>query len=97
VRLAVLTNFVNLAGGNQQWYMSAAHPLSNIQQELLKLYSSDIAEADLLHIKRYLAKYFAFKAIGEADEIWDKKGYTNETMDQWLNEDKTPYGTKDSH
>jgi hypothetical protein len=43
--------------------MSAARPLSNIQQELLKLYSSDIGEADLLHIKKYLANYFAGKAI----------------------------------
>ncbi len=77
--------------------MSAAHPLSNIQQELLKLYSSDIAEADLLHIKRYLSKYFAFKAISEADEIWDQKNYSNETMNQWLNEDEAPYGNKDSH
>jgi len=76
--------------------MSAAHPLSNLQQELLKLYSSDIPEADLLHIKRYLAKYFAFKAIGEADQIWDEKGYTNETMNQWVNEDRATYGTKDS-
>jgi len=74
--------------------MSAAHPLSNIQQELLKLYSSDIPEADLLHIKRYLAKYFAFKAIGEADEVWDQKGYTNDTMNQWLNEDKACYETR---
>jgi hypothetical protein len=49
-----------------------------------------------LHIKRYLARYFAFKAIDEADQIWDQKGYTNETMDQWLNEDKAPYGNKDS-
>jgi hypothetical protein len=77
--------------------MSAAHPLSNLQQELLKLYSSDISEADLLHIKRYLAKYFAFKAIGEADQIWDEKGYTNDTMNQWLNEDETPYGNKDGN
>jgi hypothetical protein len=77
--------------------MSAATPLSNIQQELLKLYSSDIADSDLLHIKQYLAKYFAFKAIGEADRIWDEKGYTNETMNQWLNEDEAPYGDKDSH
>ena len=68
--------------------MPAARPLSNLQQELLKLYSFDIPEADLLHIKRYLAKYFAFKAIGEADKAWDEKGYTNETMDQWLNEDE---------
>ena len=76
--------------------MSAAHSLSNIQQELLKLYSSDIPEGDLLHIKRYLAKYFASKAIDEADAIWDQKGYTNETMDQWLNEDKGSYGNKNS-
>jgi hypothetical protein len=67
--------------------MSAARPLSNIQQELLKLYSSDIGEADLLHIKRYLANYFADKSIQEADKIWDEKGYTNDTMNQWLKED----------
>lgn len=68
--------------------MSAAHPLSNLQQELLKLYAANVEDADLLHIKRYLAKYFAEKAIKEADKIWDEKGYTNDTMDQWLNEDE---------
>ena len=67
----------------------AATSLSNIQQELLKLYSSDIAEADLLNIKRYLAKYFAAKAINEADARWDEQGYSNDTMDSWLNEDMT--------
>ena len=77
--------------------MSAARPLSNIQQELLKLYSADIAESDLLHIKRYLASYFADKAIKGADKIWDEKGYTNDTMNQWLKEDPTDYGNKDSH
>lgn len=74
----------------------AGRPLSNLQLELLKLYSSDISEADLLHIKHYLARYFAFKAIGDADKVWDEKGYTDETMDQWLNEDEAPYGNKDS-
>lgn len=77
--------------------MSVARPLSNLQLELLKLYSSNISEEDLLHIKHYLARYFALKAIGEADKVWDEKGYTNDTMDQWLNEDDTPYGNKDSH
>jgi hypothetical protein len=77
--------------------MSAAHPLSNLQQELLKLYSSDIPEADLLHIKRYLAKYFAFKAIGEADQIWEEKGFTSDTMNRWLKEDKESYGNKDAN
>ena len=68
--------------------MSAARPLSNIQQELLKLYLSNMGEADLLHIKKYLANYFADKAIQEADKIWDEKSYTNDTMNQWLKEDQ---------
>jgi hypothetical protein len=76
--------------------MSAAHPLSNLQQELLKIYSSDISEADLKHIKNYLARYFAGKAISEADNVWEQKGYSNELMDQWLKEGDTNYGTKDS-
>lgn len=38
------------------------HPLSNLQQELLRLYASNIAEADLLHIKTCLAVYFAQKS-----------------------------------
>jgi hypothetical protein len=67
--------------------MSAAQPLSNIQQELLKLYSSNIPDADLVNIKRFLARYFASKAIDEADKIWDQKGYDNETINKWLNED----------
>ena len=72
--------------------MTRTAPSSNIQQELLKLYSSVIYEADLLHIKKYLARYFADKAIKKADEIWEAKKYTNETMKQWLNEDETTYG-----
>jgi len=69
--------------------MSAAPSLSNIQQELIKLYSSNVPDADLLNIKRYLAKYFASKAINEADRIWEQKGYNNDTMNKWLNEDNT--------
>ncbi len=76
--------------------MSAARPLSNLQQELIKLYASDIPETDLLHIKRYLAGYFAGRAIKEADDIWDKKGYSDDTMNQWLNEDNPGYGNKNS-
>jgi hypothetical protein len=72
--------------------MQQIQSLSNLQQELLKLYSSDIEDADLLHIKKYLAAYFADKAIKEADKIWDDKNYTHETMDQWLNEDDATYG-----
>lgn len=67
--------------------MSASSiPLSNIQLELLKLYSSNISEADLLEIKRYLAKFFMKKAIEAADKTWDEKGYSDELMQEWLEE-----------
>ncbi len=84
---------VSLSGKNLK-VCPTARPLSNLQLELLKLYSSNVSVADLLHIKHYLARYFAFKAIGEADKLWDEKGYTNDTMDQWLNEDDSSYGNK---
>ncbi len=64
----------------------SADSLSNIQLELLKLYSFNISDADLLNIKRYLAKYFAAKAIDDADRIWEENGYSIETMNKWLNE-----------
>ncbi|MCI4648334.1 hypothetical protein [Phaeodactylibacter sp.] len=62
-------------------------PLSNLQIELLQLYSQDVSDEDLIAIKRMLARYFADKASDEMDKLWTEKGWTNETMDNWL-EDK---------
>ena len=64
-------------------------PMSNLQQEILKIYSHNLPEEQLLEIKNLLAQYFAKKAIDEADKIWDEKGYTNELMDEWLNKKKS--------
>ena len=61
-------------------------PLSNLQQEILKIYSHNLPDEQLLDVKRILAKYFLYKALDEADKIWDERGYTNELMDEWLNE-----------
>lgn len=55
-----------------------AQPLSNVQLELLKLYSTNLSEEDLVELKRTLARYFAQKAIKEADKIWEEKGLSNE-------------------
>ncbi len=60
--------------------------LSNIQLELLKLYSTDIKEEELLEIKSYIANFFSKKAVQEADKLWDENSLTNEDMDRWLNE-----------
>ena len=71
--------------------MPSTQPLSNLQQELLKLYASNINDDDLENIRLYLANYFANKAIKEADGIWDAKGYNNQIMEQWLNEPEELY------
>lgn len=58
--------------------------LSNIQMELLKLYSRNIPDEELLEVKKILAEYFSRKAIAEADVIWNKKNYSDEKMDNLL-------------
>jgi len=67
-------------------------PLNPAQLEILKLFSRDLAEEDLLAIKRLIVKYLAEKASRMADEIWQEKGWTNEDMDELSHTHlRTPY------
>lgn len=61
-----------------------SQPLTNLQLELLKLYSLDLPEESLLDIKRLIARYFADKATDEMDRLWEEKSWSNETMEEWL-------------
>ncbi len=65
--------------------MIHARPLSNVQEELLKLYSSNLTEQELKELKIVLAKYFADKAVKEADRVWEEKDLNNSKLDDWLN------------
>ena len=60
--------------------------LTNLQLELIKLFSYNLNTNQLLEVKDLLAKYFADKATQEMDKIWEEKKLTNETMDSWLKE-----------
>lgn len=62
-------------------------PLSNLQIELLQLYSQNVSEEDLVVIKRLLARYFANRASDAMDELWEQEAWTNETMDEWLSDE----------
>jgi len=65
--------------------MSLSQPtLTNLQVELLQLFSLNLPDEELLEIKRLLAKHFADKATDELDRLWDAEGWSNETMDEWL-------------
>ncbi|MCF0053465.1 hypothetical protein MUK70_14070 [Dyadobacter chenwenxiniae] len=49
--------------------------LSNLQLELLKVYSRQIEDEDVIAIRKMLATYFAEKAIRMADEAWVENGW----------------------
>jgi len=61
-------------------------PLNNAQTELLKLFSTDLSDKELDELKLLLSRFYAKKAILEADKIWDERGLTNKDMDQLINE-----------
>ncbi len=61
-------------------------PLTNAQVELMKLYSTNLSNQDLEELKNLLSKFYANKAIAQADEIWNEKGLTDADMESWLNQ-----------
>ena len=63
-----------------------AQALSNVQLELLKLYSTNLSHQELVGLKRVMANYFAQRAIKGADKIWEEKNLSNDDMKKWLNE-----------
>jgi hypothetical protein len=66
--------------------METAGKLTNVQLELLKLFQYDLPEKQLVEIKNMLAKYFADTATAEMDKLWDEKGWSDKTMNDWTNE-----------
>lgn len=61
-------------------------PLTNFQLELIKLFNYELAEPELIEVKRLLAKHFANKASDEMDRLWEANNWTDETMDTWLSD-----------
>ena len=61
--------------------------LTNLQLEIIKLYSTSLEQQELLELKQMLANFFARKAIQEADQIWSDKNLKNTDMDDWLAEE----------
>lgn len=62
----------------------ASPRFSNMQLELLRLYSRDLSDEELGEIKQLLARYFAEKLSLRADQVWKEKGWTDETMEEFL-------------
>lgn len=66
--------------------MEAVKGLTNLQLELLKIFSIPLKEDQLREIKTLLSRYFANKASEEMDALWDENNWTDETMREWAQE-----------
>ena len=60
-------------------------PLTNLQLELLKIFSRNISDETLLEIRQLLAEYFAKRAVEGANKVWDEQGWNDEKVDELLN------------
>jgi hypothetical protein len=67
--------------------LSVHPPLSNVQVELLQLFSAEIPDQHLLELKKVIAKFLLDKARDKADAIWDAKGYSDEKLQQILDKE----------
>lgn len=58
-----------------------------MQLELLKVYSFNPTEAELLAIKQYLAKFFAKRFSENIGKAAKEKGITEADLETWLHEE----------
>jgi hypothetical protein len=61
-------------------------PLTNVQQEILKLYSTEFTEQELHEFRKELGAYFARKTTEAADRAFEAQGYTADDLERWLHE-----------
>lgn len=67
-------------------------PLNRHQLEILKLFSRELDEQDLIAIKRLIVQYLGEKITQMADEVWAEKKWTNEDVKRMLEtHERTPY------
>jgi hypothetical protein len=61
--------------------------LSSLQLELLKVYSFNPSNEDLLMVKSLLGRYFASKLIDNVSRQAKEKGITDDDLDAWLDDE----------
>jgi hypothetical protein len=60
--------------------------LTNLQLELLKVFSYQLNQQQLTDIRNLLANYFAEQATREMDKLWEQQGWDENMMVEWANE-----------
>lgn len=66
--------------------MEAHGKLTSLQLELLKIFSEQIDNKQLLEIKDLLKNYFAKKITSQVDELWEQEDWDSNKIDELKNE-----------
>ena len=66
--------------------MGAARKLSNMQLELLKVFSMDLSEEQLHEIKDLLTNYFANNVSDTMDKLFEDNNWGKDKIEEWNNE-----------
>jgi hypothetical protein len=70
-------------------------PLTEPQLELLQMFARPVENIDWQNIKTMITKYFADRAIVEANKVWDNQNWDNSKVQELLNSHlRTPYNKK---
>ncbi|MCU0390504.1 MAG: hypothetical protein MUE81_05265 [Thermoflexibacter sp.] len=59
-------------------------PFSNVQLELLKVFSHQLSDSELLELRKVLVSFFAQRLIQQADKTWAEKNWTDQDVDIML-------------
>ncbi len=59
-------------------------PFTNVQLELLKTFSHQLTESDLIALKKTIALFFAERLTVQADKVWEEQNWNDELMDKKL-------------
>jgi hypothetical protein len=66
--------------------MVAQQSLTNLQLELLKVFSRPVSDDDLNAIRNMLSVYFAKKAMDLADDAWAENGWSAKDTNKLMNQ-----------
>lgn len=71
---------------------SLNQPLNSHQLEILKLFSRNLEDQDLIEIKRLIVKYLANKINNLVDDVWKDKKWDDTDAERLLQQhNRTPY------
>jgi hypothetical protein len=59
-------------------------PFTNVQLELLKTFSHQLPESDLIALKKAIALFFAERLTIQADKVWEEQNWNDELVDKTL-------------